>query len=125
MKYPLIIASLILASPLLTACKPALIPPVMQGDIHAATDADWKRSPPSISSGHDTKSPVTGISLESTDSLRGARLEPAQSSGAMGNGSRSDESDKAAADRSLQSKSQLTRKILALQLLQAMSAARP
>ena len=43
----------------------------------------------------------------------------------MENGFQSDESRKVTADHSQQSKSQLTRKILVLQLLQTMSAARP
>lgn len=123
MKYPLIIASLILPALALTACKPALIPPVAQGSIHAVTDAEWKRSPAATTSVAD--GPATGISLESTDGLKGAGQESAQSSGAIGNGSQSDGSHKAATEHPSQSKSQLSRKILALQLLQTMSGARP
>lgn len=135
MKCPLIVVSLILPAVLLAACKPASMPPVMQGDIHAAADADLKRSrgfvsssaSSSISSVHDNEGSVNGISLESPDSLKIPGQELAQSPGprVMENGFQSDESRKATADHSQQSKSQLTRKILVLQLLQTMSAARP
>ncbi len=127
MKYPLIIASLILSAVLLAACKPESIPPVMQNNIHAAADAGLKRSSTSVSSVPDNKIPLTGMSLESTGSLEGPRKETAQSprAGAMETGSVSDESHKAGVDRALQSNTQLTRKILLLQLLQTMSAARP
>ncbi len=123
MKYPLIVALLILPALALTACNPALIPPVAQGSIHAVTEVEWKRSPAAMASVAD--GPATGISLDSTDGLKGAGQESAQSSGAIGNGSQSDGSHKATADHPPQSKSQLSRKILALQLLQTLSAARP
>jgi len=127
MKFPLIIASLILPAFLLAACKPASMPPDMQIDIHAAADTNLKRSATSISSMHKNKIPATGISLESTGSLKGAGKRTAQSPspGVMESGSMSEESQQAGADRLVQSNSQLTRKILVLQLLQTMSAARP
>lgn len=123
MKYPLIIASLILPAIALAACKPALMPPVAQGSMHAATEAEWKRNPAPMPSVAD--SPATGISLESTDSLKGAGRQSAKSSAVLGAGSESDDSPKARADSAQQNKTQLSRKILALQLLQTLSGARP
>jgi len=123
MKTPLIVASLILPALALTACKPALIPPVAQGGIHVVAEAEWKRNPAALPSVAD--GPATGISLESTDSLKGAGQRPAKSSGGAGTGSQSDDSPNTTADSAQQNKSQLSRKILALQLLQSLSGARP
>lgn len=87
------------------------------------TEAEWKRNPatmPAVADG-----PATGISLESTDSLTGAGQWSAKSTGAAGTGPESDDSTKTTADSAQQNKSQLSRKILALQLLQSLSGARP
>lgn len=123
MKNPLIIASLILPALALTACKPALMPPVAQGSIHAVMEAEWKPNSaamPSVADG-----PAAGISLESTGSLKGARQRSAKSSGLAVNGSESDDPPKTAVDPAQHNKSQLSRRILALQLLQSLSGARP
>ena len=125
MNYLLIIASLILPATLLTACKPALIPPVARGDIHAVSEADWKRSPASMSSGGDAEGPETGISLERTASFNTPARMPVQLAGPVQGTSLPDDLHAVDVDRSQQNKSLQARRSLALQLLYTLSTARP
>ncbi|MBY0270657.1 MAG: hypothetical protein K2X06_12360 [Burkholderiales bacterium] len=125
MKYPLIIAALILPAALLAACKPALMPPVVRGDINAVSEVDWKRSPGAMSSGGGAGGPATGISLERTGSLKTPARMPEQSATPVQRGTLPDDLNAADVDRSQQNRSQQARKSLTLQLLHALSAARP
>ena len=125
MNYPLIIASLILPATLLTACNPALVPPVARGDIHAVSEVDLKRSPASMSSGGNAEGPATGISLEGTARLNTPARMPVQSAGPAQGSSLPNDMHAADVERSQQNKSLQARRSLTLQLLYALSTARP
>lgn len=125
MKSPLMIASLILPMLVLAACKPALNPPVAQREIPAVSDKNWKRNPAAVFSVSDAESPATGLSPERTDRLTAPERMPVQSAAAAKNTLLSDAPEAADPGRSQQNSSLQARRSLALQLLQALSAARP
>lgn len=119
------IASLILPMLVLAACQPELNPPVAQGEISAAPGKNRERNPAAIFSVSDAERPATGLSPERPDRLTAPARVPAPSAAAAKNTLLSDEPDAADLDRSQQNRSLQARRGLALQLLQALSAARP